>query len=395
MTRGELRRLVRYKLGESGSGTWSDEELNAYIWLACNRHAQEAWSVPAEKRTTAIYGEPNYELPDDFGELTAVRYTDRRDTYGLWYIEKTRLVEWGYNLLRIGDPFFYYIFNDQISLFPVPNKLPVLIYGPDEALELDEDQTPVWRQIYDTEDELVAYLSFDLEQDPDDSRTIEDESEYAPQVMSISHIEMVLRRHGPSLPGLFWLGVTPPDCPEIVSYAKDTHAVGPSNTYIVFDFSDNPIEIFPDQQKFTVTFHTDETYQSYLTSTDCDGIQVVGDSFDDSPAPFFQLHEQRKDLHVDYYKNDVREPESDSERLEIPNRYREHLMNLILEMAYDKDGLNPNLALKYGGKAKMDMMIAKNQEKQKTKGRRIWTSDRRPNLVYARWDGHYLRGRAF
>ena len=395
MTRGEIRRLIRYRLGEATDGTWSDEELNAYIWLACNRHAQEAWSVPAEKRTTSIYGKPEYELPLDYGELNAVRYTDTIDTYGLWYIEKTKLIEWGYNLTSIGDPFFYYYFNNMISLFPIPRKSPVLMYTPEDAKEQDADQVVTWRQAWDGTDELVAYVDWDLEKDPDDTRTVENENELYPQVFYISHVEITLRRHGPSLPGRFWLGVTPPDCPEVISYSNDATVMA-QPTCIVFDFSDNPIEIFPETQRFKLTFHTDDEYKAYLNSSpNCNGIEVVGDSYDPNPVPFFQLHEQRKDIQIDYYKNEVKEPETDSEHVEVPNRYREHIMNLVLEMAYDKDGINMNLALKYRADAMKQMMIAKNQEKQKVRGRRIWLSDRPASLIYSRWDGRTLRGRAF
>ena len=63
MNRGKIREAVRDILGDQTQGFWTDEELDRYIQLMCDRHAQEALSVPFTENTTSLPGVQEYVVP--------------------------------------------------------------------------------------------------------------------------------------------------------------------------------------------------------------------------------------------------------------------------------------------------------------------------------------------
>ena len=319
MTRGEIRIHVRDILGESIPGTWQDDELNRYIHLEMCRHAQEAMSVPMERMTSSLHGVTEYALPPDYGEMRSVRFCDYNSRpRPLPYIRKDVLLNRGNELTVIGIPRAYYIYNDYMGLWPAPSKGPLLVY---EA----EDYIRWFDVIYDTESRLnyAALPEYSIED-------LADPTNESLETVYMSHMELHFRRMGPPMRGKVWLTLQRPDCPPVQSMALEASTIKAIPDRIAFDFSADPIEITADEVVHTLTIHTDDDYDNFVTEEDCRGIEVAVDS-DTDGQPWFRLHQVKNDIAIDYYKNTVPEPLDDDETLEIPDRYRNCLIEQTLE----------------------------------------------------------------
>ena len=199
---------------------------------------------------------------------------------------------------------------------------------------------------------------------------------------------------GPPLKGMIWLTMKIDGCPAVPSKAIDAFSIKSLPAAVAFDFSEDPIEVNLDPVVYTLTIHTNDAYDNFVTEQDCRGAEVGVDA-ESSGCPWFQLHQVKNDIALDYYKNTVNEPQDDDETLEIPNRYRNSLIEQTLERAYNKGGYDLGLASVHGANARKMIAIARQQEKQRTLGDRIFINEHViPSLYHDVQDG-VLRGTAF
>ena len=195
--------------------------------------------------------------------------------------------------------------------------------------------------------------------------------------------------------GFIWLTLQRPDCPPVQSKAISAETIKAPPNRIAFDFSEDPIEVESNTVTHTLIIHTDDTYDNFVTEQACRGVEVGVDSADENSQPWFRLHQQKNDIAIDYYKNTVREPRDDNEILEIPNRYRNSLIEQTLERSYNKGGYDLGLASVHGANARKMIAIARQQEKQRTLGDRIFDGEQVISSRYHEVQNGVLRGSVF
>lgn len=387
-TRGEIRQGVRSYLGEPTPGTWQDSEIHYFIQEAGNEHAKRTYSVKTVIYTSSIQNVRDYAFPPSFGDLLSVRYRDEtiNDEWGLTYVDKDVLRDWSYTGTELGDPYYYYREQDSFGLFPVPNK-PLVI---ECAFEND---CPGFSDIYDRDANAGFSQDFSLEVAPDMSEPMEMEvrdTDLDPRCVWVSMVSLYLRRSGSYFPGNVWLSLTnlTEDTENFVQVSGELPAssINARPEWVHFDFTQNPIMIDPTATTYRMQLHVDEQYlaaepRNYGGS----GIVLGTEDVEGTPQAFFQMHRLRNDLEVEYYKNTVDLMETDDAVFDIPDRYTETIVKMVLEKCYLKGGFDPQLAAFWHAKAETELKEAKAQAVIPTLGKRRElrrSAPRMTNLTY-------------
>lgn len=446
MNLGELRTSVRRYLGESGrAGTWTDEELNAWINESCTEHAQRALSVRKTVYVSSLLGVQEYILPEDFGELMAVRfnYEGHEGTRGLTYITKQLILDWGYSGTNLGDPEFYYYYHDSligdiIGLFPIPNKPRIFERSfTGTCQQFTPMLTDRDARYPDVPTEFTNHVEFCIE--------AEDEVESIPTTdldpcrVWCSQIDLFLRRQGHPYPGEIYLSLD--------QQAKATHdvlvfrskqqvfrdealaLVGENESEIVhhisrripaayidvrpgwvpFDFTENPIEITEDRTQYEMKLRGDGDYlfplgieledPTYvLRSFGGAGVLVGteretaenGGSLD---VAYFRMNRLRNDIEVEYYRNYCDPMEEDTDVPQVPMRYHHTIRKMTLEKAYLKGGFDMALSQRWGAEAASEIVLARTQAVIPTIGERLELRGKRRLLPNFQWDQASRTGR--
>ena len=371
-TRGGIRQGVRTYLGEPTPGTWQDSEIDYFTQEAGNEHAKRAYSVKTIIYTSSIRNVRDYAFPPSFGDLLSVRYRDESigDEWGLDYVVKDVLRDWSYTGTESGDPYYYYREQDSFGLFPVPNK-PLVI----ECTY--ENECPGFTNIYDRETSTGFSQDFSLQVAPEMSEPIEMEvrdTDLDPRCVWVSMVSLYLRRSGSYFPGKLWLSLTNlTGADEFVHTSGELTAdsINSRPEWVHFDFTQNPIMIDPTETTYRMQLHVDSEYtavepRNYGGS----GILLGTQEVEDSTQAFFQMHRLRHDLEVEYYKNVCDLMHADDDVFDIPDRYTETIVKMVLEKCYLKGGYDPQLAAFWHAKAETEIQEAKAQAVIPTLGRR-------------------------
>ncbi|MXZ00209.1 hypothetical protein F4Y93_06000 [Candidatus Poribacteria bacterium] len=371
-TRGEIRRGVRYHLGERTPGTWQDDEINYFIQESGNEHAKRAYSVKTIIYTSTLQNVRDYAFPPNFGDLLSVRYRDESisDEWGLDYVNKDVLRDWSYTGTENGDPYYYYREQDSIGLFPVPNK-PLVV---DCSFEND---CPGFTEIFDRETSTGFSQDLSLEVVADTTEPTEMEvrdTDLDPRCVWVGVVSLYLRRSGSYFPGKLWCSFTNLTGEHQFVHVSGELSVDSINArpeWVHFDFTQNPIEINPTEQTYRMQLHVDNDYidaepRNYGGS----GILVGTETVEEIPQAFFQMHRLRNDLEVEYYRNTCDVMTADDDKLNIPDRYTETIVHMVLEKCYLKDGYDPRLAAYWHAKAETEIKEAKAQAVIPTLGKR-------------------------
>ena len=390
MNRGEIRTHVRDILGESGPyGFWSDDELNRYITLACDRHAQEALSAPAEVFTNSINEVTEYDMPPDYAEMLRVWYldTNSQGRRQLPYVKKGTLQQYS-DIQSVGEPRAYYIFNDKLGLYPAPYQPPIIAknFETDSGEGLNFTNTRIFDESFTGGGEPYRFdFNIELETDVNDGVVI------SPAIAYVAHVGLYLRRIGPSVEGMFRIGFAREGYPNNLSLWKDLAGVSPIPNWIYFDFTENPIDLEAFADNFTMIFGTDQEYIDNVTGYE-GGIEI---GIDVDTVPFFELHPVRNDIIIEYYKNTVQILDDDNDIPEIPDRYHRTIVDMVIARACEKDGYNLALSARYHERASRAIRQARMQAKQATLGDQIntdaiagrpdWTTYRDGKLVGRAW----------
>lgn len=363
MNRLQIREAVRDILGETHEGFWSNTELDRYLQLACNRHAQEALSVPTTEKTTSLPGIQEYVLPPTFGEMRRVRWhTDTNEVYDLENAPKEDILNRnGSEFDAItGDPSVYYHDAHRIGLYPVPNKKPVYSFAP------PDDECETWQTIdtaRDTETDAVTLIySEDVYIRPEDVCSL-----------LCSHVSLWMRRNARPVDGGFRLRLHPlgrPDYEYWFSRYINTSDIGVIPEWVHFDFTYNPVELTPDVEGFNFTFILDQDFLlTQRAAYGSEGPQFAVERSGDTQFLYFQFHQFRQDIELDYYKNEVESIDTDYDDLEVPNAYHRTLVKMVVARALRKGGRDLQSALYWEAEANKEIAAARSQAVLRTRGR--------------------------
>ncbi len=405
MNRGQLRVTMRRYLAESRSGIWKDDDLNAYLNEACDEHAFRAYSVRKTVHVSSLFGVQEYALPDDFGELMAVRYQyeGHQGTRGIDYVTKQVVLDWGYSTSDLGDPDCYYkdedsSIGDKIGLFPIPNKPRVL----DRVFEGNCPQfTPMLDNrdaVYpNTPTEFMNYGEYSI---TDASEQIIPGTALDPCRVWVSQIDFYLRREGYPYPGQIFLDIREPGNAANIHISKPIPAayIDAQPAWIPFDLTQNPLMIDENEVNYEIRLRGDgdylfplgealETPEAVVNHFGGRGIMIGTSEENGADIAFFRMHRLRNDIEVEYYRNVCDPMEEDDDVPQVYQRYHKTLWKMGLEKAYSKGGFNMALAEYWGNKAESEIIYARTQAVIPTAGHRreIRPGTRRvltPNFQY-------------
>lgn len=400
MNRGKFRYHVRSLLGDPGPyGTWDDDELNEYTQLESDRHAQEALSVEAEGVITSIYGVIDYQLPYDFGELKDLRYLSdtQEDADSLDYVNRSAILDVYGETTSLGVPFCFYRWEDTVGLYPVPNKPPIL------KRSFPHQRPQFYQPIVETDTGSTVYyndtLNLRIEDDPDDPF----------YRVFVSHVSVYLRRDARIIPGDLQMIFQEP-----LESAKDTPFyrysvpvpaanIAPVGDWYHFDFSINPIRIPAGEgREYVLSIAATPPYLEADWEEYGDRVEIAINTVSDgegriqNPA-YFQLHQLRDDIELDYYRNTTDELTSDDDEIQLPQRYHRTLIEMVVARALRKNSYDLVGANMYTKKTDKEISYARTQAQVKTLGpiQRVERYRRGRGRRYMTVSGGRLIGRAW
>ena len=363
MTRGEIRLRVRDDIGEPREGRWKDEEINRHIQRSANRHAREALSVERTRYSTSVAGVQEYIFPPEFGQLISVQFRRQgQDNHiPLTYMPKDQLRRFGRDINYAGTPAYYFVYDKGVGLYPVPNVAPLFQYTfpdvcswfvPRQNLNSPTNlyETQITLQLRPGDDDPHGYCS-----------------------AYISHLSLHLRRYGYPFRGklqmAFYTG-------SDFSHRFDSGVIYAENVSTVpdwyhFDFSNNPIEITSTVQTYALVLYADTEYMLHLQNEPgVVGVQIGADRQNDHLA-YFQLHELKNDIAIDFWANTCREMVTDDDVPEVREDYHDTLIEITDALCFRKAGINPQMAQMHEAKAQGEINQARTNQLQRTQGERV------------------------
>lgn len=367
MNRADIREAVRDILGDYTQGFWNDDELNRIIQLMCNRHAQEALSVPITENTTSLPGVQEYVLPPYFGEMRRVRwYTDTGEVWTLSNAPKTDILNRsGSEFLSIdGNPTVYYRDGRIIGLYPIPNKKPVFSHEPTEpcnawqTIDTARDANNDWPTDYYAEQ---IYLKLE-------------------NICSVkcSHVSLQMRRNSQPVRSAIRLVIQPVGAESYKTWFSrwiNTRDLPIEEAWIHFDFTHFPVELTDTVDTYNFTFEGDRDF--IITSRRMYGSEGPQFGVNVSEAGernmYFQLHPYRQDIELDFYKNEVEAIDTDHKELELPSIYARTVIKMTAGRALRKGQRDLQGALYWEAEAEKEITRARAQAVLQTRGRMLRT----------------------
>lgn len=363
ITRGEFRAHLRDVLGEQREGFWKNPSLNRYIQRAIDEHAKQAWSVQAEMRTTSLPGVSEYDFSSNFGEPIAVRFASSvsQEAEHLDYEERDVVLELqSGSQSQAGEPELYYRFQDTVGLWPAPNKPPIFQRTFQRRCER-------YVNIYNVGSSLLYRRNLTFKIEPRNMDTPLVELDICR--VYCSHVSVFLRREALPYPGFIMMTFQPVNTYEISSYPLSASKIKPFGEWNHFDFTRNPIEITTEETTFEFALFGDPNYRSATpASREGEGVQIAVEG--DYDEPYIQLHQQRNDIEIDFFKNKCNVLESDDDVIEVPDRYFQTCLDLATSYATAQRRRDLAWSRELRAEAKEQMMKDKNQAQIKTHGRR-------------------------
>lgn len=125
MTPAEIVLMARRRYNAVNDTFWGDQELYDVIYQACLEIADEAYANEATYSTTTVSGTQEYSLPSATIAVKRVTYNGRKLTR-IDMIEDDAITGLNQTTTDTGTPEFYWIWDDTISLRPVPNDAQTL-----------------------------------------------------------------------------------------------------------------------------------------------------------------------------------------------------------------------------------------------------------------------------
>lgn len=408
MNAGEIIQACYFTLGEpmpttlerpNAGGTWKIGEMLYWLNQSQNEHAQRALSVKNIVYTNAIRGQVTYAFPDDFGELCSIRYHDEYDgDRELTYVTRRIVRNWNYTGTEFGDPVCYYTeqsdIGDVFGLFPQPYK-PLIVEH-----TFENDNCPYFAPYLDRSVSPASFFTNDLniELTAEDGLEVQGR-DLNPNCVYASNIGVFLRREGTYYPGQLWMEVQAYPLAENFIYTSGPYPAEEVNTrpeWVLFDFTQNPIELTSKTTRYQMRLLADSDYVDAVPEEYGGQGVVIGateptDGVD--ATAFIEMHRLRSDIEVEYYRNVCDEIFELDENPNVPARYHHTLVKQVLEKAYMKNGYDLTLSTRFGSEASGEIQLARAQAYIPTIGPR--SEMRRPGYLQPniQYQGGGIHGR--
>lgn len=143
MTPAQAKAHVRNQIDEQTAKFWSDSEIWSYLWEA-ERLLVDKASVyqGVDTSTSTVASTQAYDIPSDCIRIDGLTWSGvKLKRTNLDIYESLSNPTYG-GTTTTGDPVYYYEFNSQVCLYPVPDSVATLkFYYIKEPAELTDSST--------------------------------------------------------------------------------------------------------------------------------------------------------------------------------------------------------------------------------------------------------------
>jgi hypothetical protein len=125
MTPSEIEAMARNRYNAISDTFWNQQEIFDYIYAACLEAADETLAIERTYTTTTVAGTQEYDFPTNSVGIKRVTYDGKKLTK-IDMIEDDILTGLNQATTAQGSPECYFIWNNVISLRPVPDAAATL-----------------------------------------------------------------------------------------------------------------------------------------------------------------------------------------------------------------------------------------------------------------------------
>lgn len=136
MTPTQIITSARNKYNAIGDSFWSDDELLGILYDACMEMTDDADMIERTYSTSTVAGQQEYAYPSDTTKIKRITYNGQK-LEPIDFRDDDDITGFNQSTSSTGTPAFYFIWNDVISLRPVPSDIGTIkIYGFNAPAEL-------------------------------------------------------------------------------------------------------------------------------------------------------------------------------------------------------------------------------------------------------------------
>lgn len=141
MTPTQILTSAKQRYNAVGDSFWSDDELLGLLYDACLDMTRESLSIERTYSTSTVASQQEYAYPTDTISIKRITYEGRKLTQ-INMREDDRITGLNQSTTSTGTPAFYFIWNETISLRPIPSAVGTLkIYSYNEPAVLTISST--------------------------------------------------------------------------------------------------------------------------------------------------------------------------------------------------------------------------------------------------------------
>jgi hypothetical protein len=142
MTPTQILTRARNKYNAIGDSFFSDEELLGYLHDGCMEINQEAKLIERTYTTSSVANQQEYDYPGDTIAIKRLTYNGKK-LEQITMRDDDLITGFNQSTTDTGTPSFYYIWNDTISLRPIPsaNGDTIKVWSFNEPAEISSSST--------------------------------------------------------------------------------------------------------------------------------------------------------------------------------------------------------------------------------------------------------------
>lgn len=136
MTPTQILTAARNRYNAIGDNFWSDDELLGLLYDACLDLTRESFLIERTYSTSTVASQQEYSYPTDTIAIKRITY-DGKKLIPITMREDDQITGLDQDTTSTGTPTYYFIWNETISLRPIPSDVGTLkIYSYNEPAEL-------------------------------------------------------------------------------------------------------------------------------------------------------------------------------------------------------------------------------------------------------------------
>jgi hypothetical protein len=136
MTPTQILTAAKNRYNAIGDNFWSDDELLGLLYDACLDLTRESFLIERTYSTSTVASQQEYAYPTDTIAIKRITY-DGKKLIPITLREDDQITGLDQDTTSTGDPTYYFIWNETISLRPIPSTVGTLkIYSYNEPAEL-------------------------------------------------------------------------------------------------------------------------------------------------------------------------------------------------------------------------------------------------------------------